>query len=140
MVDVFTKEKRSNIMSLVKGRDNRATEIRLIEIFRSEGLKGWRRRAVIFGSPDFVFTKARLAVFVDGCFWHACPIHGTVPDNNKMFWKSKLKRNKERDILVRRRLQIAGWHVVRIWQHELRNPKKVARRLNRLLDQYSMAA
>ena len=140
MVDVFTKEKRSNIMSLVKGRDNRATEIRLIEIFRSEGLKGWRRRAVIFGSPDFVFPKARLAVFVDGCFWHACPIHGTVPDNNKMLWKSKRKRNKERDILVRRRLQIAGWHVVRIWQHELRNPKKVARRLNRLLDQYSMAA
>ena len=70
--------------------------------------------------PDFVFLKARTAVFVDGCFWHGCPQHGTKPKNNAAFWQKKLTANKRRDALVTRTLKQAGWRVLRIWEHSLR--------------------
>jgi len=129
--DVFSSKKRSEIMSRVKGRGNLATEERLVQIFRQHGLIGWRRNSGIFGKPDFVFRAMRLAIFVDGCFWHSCPIHGSIPSTNRMFWLRKLKRNVERDKLVRKELRSLGWNVVRIWQHELRKPTKVVQRINR---------
>jgi DNA mismatch endonuclease (patch repair protein) len=134
MVDVFSRKKRSELMSLVKHRGNLATEIKLIEILKKERIKGWRRHPKIFGNPDFIFPKARVAVFVDGCFWHNCPIHGSIPDTNKVFWERKLKRNRERDRVVCRALKDNGWFVLRIWQHELKKPKNVAYRLTRSLD------
>ena len=85
MADVFTPLKRSEVMARVKSRGNRATEMRLIRIFRDFEIKGWRRRAKVFGNPDFIFRAARLAVFVDGCFWHGCPIHGSIPETNRRF-------------------------------------------------------
>lgn len=137
MVDMFSPKQRSEIMSMVKSRENKATELRLIRVFREFGIRGWRRRAKISGKPDFVFPTARLAVFVDGCFWHGCPIHGSLPVTNRMFWTRKLSRNKARDRVVRRTLKSSGWCVLRIWQHELREPDKVARRISKLLFQYS---
>lgn len=68
--------------------------------------------------PDVVFTRARTAVFVDGCFWHSCPQHGTLPKSNEDYWLPKLARNRERDEQADRMLADAGWHVVRIWEHE----------------------
>jgi DNA mismatch endonuclease, patch repair protein len=133
MADVFSREKRSAIMSSVRSHGNLATELRLITIFKSAGIQGWRRRVVLYGSPDFAFPKARLAVFVDGCFWHCCPVHGTVPTTNRAFWMRKLRRNQERDRLVRRQLEKLGWRVLRIWQHELRDPKRVLLRIRRAL-------
>jgi len=70
--------------------------------------------------PDFVFRKERLAVFVDGCFWHGCPQHGTQPKGNRAFWRKKLASNRARDLRVNRALRAAGWRVVRIWEHALR--------------------
>ena len=67
--------------------------------------------------PDIVFTRARLAVFVDGCFWHRCPIHGNLPRKNTDYWLPKLTRNVERDVATDRALHAAGWHVLRIWEH-----------------------
>lgn len=133
MADMFSTKQRSEIMSKVKSRGNHATELRLIGIFREFQIRGWRRRAVIFGNPDFIFPTARVAVFVDGCFWHCCPVHGSVPATNRVFWTRKLHRNKERDRLVRQTLRNSGWRVLRIWQHELREPEKVARRVSRSL-------
>jgi DNA mismatch endonuclease (patch repair protein) len=133
MADVFSSVMRSRIMARVKSRGNAATELRLIEILRAHNIKGWRRRALVFGSPDFIFLSARIAVFVDGCFWHGCPLHGSVPKSNRAFWEEKINRNRKRDRVVARRLRGAGWRVLRIWQHELRNPRKVASRINRLL-------
>ena len=127
-------------MSRVKGRENQATELRLMHVFRQFGIRGWRRRASIFGSPDFIFPTVQLAVFVDGCFWHGCPIHGSVPATNQIFWKRKLSRNKKRDKVVGQKLKNSGWRVLRIWQHELREPDKVARRVGRLLVRYSAKA
>jgi DNA mismatch endonuclease, patch repair protein len=67
--------------------------------------------------PDIVFTSRKVAVFVDGCFWHACPEHGTKPKNNEWYWSPKLRRNAERDQLNTAALTDAGWQVVRLWEH-----------------------
>ena len=106
-------------MSRVKSQGNRLTELRLIQIFRRNGIIGWRRRSNVYGAPDFVFSTVRLAVFVDGCFWHCCPIHSTRPTTNESFWNFKLARNRVRDRLVVRTLRRRGWRVLRLWQHEL---------------------
>jgi len=85
---------------------------------------------------DFVFPKLRLAVFVDGCFWHGCPLHETKPRNNAAFWRKKFAANKARDRLVTRTLRRAGWRVLRIWEHELarKREKRLVARLRRALD------
>jgi len=145
MPDVFTKAKRSKVMSQIRGRGNKDTELALIRVFRAQGITGWRRHIVIHGRaallrgpnitaaqqrrptnrravrvrPDFVFPKLRLAVFVDGCFWHCCPLHATRPRNNAPFWQKKLASNVARDKLVTRTLKRAGWRVLRLWEHEL---------------------
>ncbi|QGS27134.1 DNA mismatch endonuclease Vsr [Gordonia bronchialis] len=67
--------------------------------------------------PDIVFTKKRVAVFVDGCFWHLCPLHGQIPATNTDFWRRKLERNAERDLEQTRALEGSGWTVVRVWEH-----------------------
>jgi DNA mismatch endonuclease (patch repair protein) len=133
MSDVFTKAKRSEVMSRIRGRCNKATELALAEFFRVHKITGWRRNQKVFGKPDFIFSQRRLAVFVDGCFWHGCPKHGTQPKGNRSFWKKKLARNQARDRLVNRTLRKAGWRVLRIWQHELkrRNEKRLLSRIHR---------
>jgi len=67
---------------------------------------------------DFAFPRQRIAVFVDGCYWHSCPAHGTKPVKNTHYWTAKLRRNVERDVLVNRSLAKEGWRVLRIWEHE----------------------
>jgi DNA mismatch endonuclease, patch repair protein len=68
--------------------------------------------------PDIVFARHRVAVFVDGCFWHSCPEHGTHPKDPTGYWRAKLTRNQDRDTLVDEALQAEGWTVVRVWEHE----------------------
>lgn len=92
-------------------------------------LRGVRRRA------DLVFTTARVAVFVDGCFWHSCPIHGTMPKKNREFWKQKLATNQARDRDTDERLRKAGWEVVRVWEHE--DPDEGAERVAEVLRERS---
>lgn len=133
MPDIFTRAKRSQVMSRIRGRGNRDTELALASLFRREGITGWRRHRPVFGKPDFVFPRLRLAVFVDGCFWHACPIHATRPRNNAAFWRRKLAANQARDRKVNRTLRAAGWRVLRIWEHELtrKGERKLLARLHR---------
>jgi len=120
-------------MSRIRGSGNKETELKLIKIFGLHGVTGWRRKAPVFGKPDFVFPTLRLAVFVDGCFWHACPVHATQPKTNAEFWQTKIARNQARDKLVTRTLRRAGWRVLRIWEHELtrKHAKRLASRLRR---------
>jgi len=122
-------------MSRVRGRGNERTELALVSVLRRNGLSGWRRNQPLFGKPDFVFRKSRVAVFVDGCFWHYCPLHATQPATNRAFWRKKLARNKARDLLVNRTLRKAGWRVLRIWQHELTRKReaRLVRRIGRCL-------
>ncbi len=86
-------------------------------------------------TPDFVFPKLRVAVFVDGCFWHGCPHHATQPKNNAPFWRTKLAANQTRDRLVNRTLRARGWKVLRLWEHDLarKNERRLLQRIHRLL-------
>lgn len=133
--DIYTRAKRSQIMSCVRGSGNRATELRMIELFRKYGIHGWRRNVSLSGKPDFVFQMNRLALFIDGCFWHGCSKHGAIPSNNRNFWKGKLTQNKVRDRITNRSLRSRGWQVLRIWQHELakRSEHVVIRRVRAAL-------
>lgn len=116
MVDVFTKAKRSAVMSLIRSRGNRDTELRTIALLRAHGITGWRRGTPLTGKPDFVFPGEKVVVFVDGCFWHGCPRHGRVPSSRMEYWAPKLARNAQRDRVVTRTLRASGWTVLRIWE------------------------
>lgn len=135
MPDVLSKQQRSFCMSRIRGKGNKETELAIISLFRTCGIKGWRRYRPVFGKPDFVFPNIRLAIFVDGCFWHGCPTHGNLPVSNRQFWENKLEGNKRRDRKVNRTLRESGWKVIRIWAHELAptNRTKLAQRINSAL-------
>ena len=134
MQDIFAPAMRSEIMSRIQGRGNKDTELALIKVFRAMHITGWRRHQPVFGKPDFIFHRQKFAVFVDGCFWHGCPLHATSPKTNADFWKRKLKANKDRDRLVNRTLRNQGWKVLRIWEHELvrKNEQKLLLKLRHL--------
>ncbi|RSZ65433.1 very short patch repair endonuclease [Corynebacterium hylobatis] len=76
------------------------------------------------GTPDIAFTRAKIAVFIDGCFWHACPLHGTMPFNNREWWKAKLLRNQERDREKDAALEALGWLPLHYWEHD--DPEEIA--------------
>ena len=130
MADVYTRAERSALMAKVRGRGNLTTEQALAKLLRTQGWSGWRRQQVVRGRtavggrfqvrPDFVFAARRLTIFVDGCFWHGCPLHGTRPQGNAAFWRAKFRRNRARDRWDARRLRREGWQVLRLWEHELR--------------------
>ncbi len=121
MTDTFTRMERSRIMRSVKQRGNKSTELRLIQVFRSNAITGWRRGYPLFGKPDFVFLKKRMAIFVDGCFWHGHDCRNTVPKDNAEYWGRKIQRNRERDRLVTKELSQKNWQVMRIWECELKS-------------------
>ncbi len=113
-------------MSRIRGRGNKETELALAKFFRVAGITGWRRHQNLFGRPDFTFRRQRVVIFVDGCFWHGCPRHSNMPANNREFWEKKLSGNKTRDRLVSRTLRKDGWHVLRIWEHDLRRGQQLS--------------
>ena len=121
MPDVFSIEKRSAVMSRIRSKGNRDTELRMIKLFRKHRICGWRRNRRLFGRPDFVFPKHRLVIFVDGCFWHGCPkrTHSRLPNTRVEYWGPKLRRNKARDLLVTKTLRDVGWTVLRFWECDL---------------------
>lgn len=139
MADVFDAQKRSAVMSNIRGRGNKSTEQALIALLRKAHITGWRRHielrprpsSIDVGHvqltkshrvkvrPDFVFQKHKTAIFLDGCFWHGCPLHFKRPQQNAEFWEKKLADNAHRDAVQTRALEAAGWTVVRIWEHEL---------------------
>ena|ERR1051326_3780877 len=133
MSDVFVKAKRSQVMAAIRSKGNRDTELTLAAILRKAGLKGWRRHLPVPGNPDFVFWKRRVAIFVDGCFWHCCPEHGRNPGSNRSYWVPKLRRNRQRDLETSRRLRKLGWRVLRLWEHDLHDHVQVAERIRRAL-------
>ncbi len=104
-------------MSRIKSRDTKP-ELALRRALFAKGLR-YRTRMPLPGRPDIIFTKAKLAVFVDGCFWHGCPAHGTLPKSNKEYWTAKLARNRARDAEATAALEESGWCVLRYWTHEI---------------------
>lgn len=136
MADIWSKEKRSEVMAAIRSSGNQSTELRMATLFRSSGVRGWRRHQPMHGTPDFLFRKQRLAVFVDGCFWHGCPKCFRPPASRTQYWVSKIESNKRRDRRVARKLRAEGWSVIRVWECDLRaNPEGVVVRVRRKLEE-----
>lgn len=127
---------RSQLMSRIRSRNNKKTELALRRVLQAHALSGWRRHQRLPGRPDFVFRVEKLAVFVDGCFWHGCPQHYRPPTTRRTFWRTKVEQNRTRDRRVSRELRKIGWKVLRLWECELTPGKaaQAARRIRRLLD------
>lgn len=116
MADVFDKETRSRVMSRIR-RDKTKPELMLKERLRGTYL---RYQPKMEGKPDFASSKRKLAVFVDGCFWHKCPKCFKEPESNTDYWVPKIEKNVERDKTVTERLKRKGWIVLRFWEHQVK--------------------
>ena len=114
-------------MAQVKPSGNKSTEMNLRAVLRENGITGWRRNYKLFGKPDFVFLEKRVAVFVDGCFWHGHPQKCRIPETNRQYWEMKILRNMKRDHLVTSTLRKKGWKVVRVWESSIKKPVTIAR-------------
>lgn len=117
---------RGQLMARVRGVGNQTTEQRLVVLLRSTGLTGWRRHLLLPGKPDFVWPKAKVAVFVDGCFWHGHDCGKNVtPKTNAKAWREKIQRNQARDRRVDRALRRDDWSVLHLWECTLtRTPER----------------
>ena len=131
MSDVFRKEERSEIMRAVKSRNTKSTEQTLLKLFVENGITGWRRGYDVKGHPDFVFLKKRVAIFVDGCFWHGHDCRNTRPSDNAEYWQKKRERNIQHDKEVTAAFEKRGWTVLRIWECELKK-KNQAKTIERV--------
>ncbi|MBD3240705.1 MAG: DNA mismatch endonuclease Vsr [Chitinivibrionales bacterium] len=119
---VGTKPAHRRIMKGVRGKGNRTTESRMRGALAKAGMKGWSMNvAVLPGKPDFYFSSRRIAVFVDGCFWHGCPRCGHIPQTNSAFWREKIERNRKRDRTAASKLRGMGIRVLRFWEHQIRD-------------------
>ena len=135
MPDKFDKKTRSAIMSNIRHK-NTSLEVNFRKLLREKGLRGYRIHCKLPGKPDVVFTKKKLAIFIDGCFWHKCPKCYAPPKSNKRYWLPKIEKNAERDKKNARKLRRNGFKVIRIWEHEaLRNPERPIRKIIKYLDE-----
>lgn len=124
---------RSEIMRRVKQR-NTPAELALRTALFHRGFRYRVHRRIEGGTVDVAFLSAKVAVFVDGCFWHGCPLHATFPKSNQAYWLPKLAENKERDLRQTEKLSAAGWFVIRVWEHECRPPEpKIVHRIGRVV-------
>ena len=132
MADIFDDSTRSGIMRNVKSAGNKSTELRLIAFFMVNGIHGWRRNYKVKGHPDFVFPEKRIAVFVDGCFWHGHECRNITPSDNAEYWRKKREKNIKHDKEVTNAFEIRGWTVIRIWECELqkKNREKLEEKLS----------
>lgn len=121
MTDNLSPEDRKKTMRAVKGKRT-TLERRLRAMLAGMGLRGWRLNYDAgIGKPDAAFVEEKVAIFVDGCFWHGCPVcNRPMPVANQEYWERKIGRNVERDRRYDAELKAAGWRVVRIWGHELK--------------------
>lgn len=126
MADVFDSKKRSDIMSKVRSNNNKSTELALIKFFKENNITGWKRNYPVKGHPDFVFLDKKIAVFVDGCFWHGHDCRNTRPSDNAEYWQKKRERNIKHDKEVTAMFENRGWTVIRIWECELKNKNRSA--------------
>jgi DNA mismatch endonuclease (patch repair protein) len=119
--DPLNPNQRSAQMAKVRGKKNRSTEMRVAAYLIRRGVRGWTRHAAdVLGRPDFYFVNERVALFVDGCFWHGCRYCcRNVPHSRRDFWSEKIESNRRRDRRIERLLRSQGYAVVRIWEHSL---------------------
>lgn len=129
MVDIFTKKKRSEVMSKVKNKGSKIENI-FAKALWNEGFRYRRNSTQYFGKPDFILKKYKTVIFIDSCFWHGCKKHKSLPVTNKKFWRDKIKWNKQRDKEVNRYYKKQNWKIFRVWEHDL--PRSIAAIINQI--------
>lgn len=133
VVDRFTPEVRSRVMSRVRGKHT-GPELKIRRLLHAEGYRYRLHPRTVPGRPDLAFMAQRVALFIDGCFWHGCPHHYTRPSSNVAFWDRKLESNLLRRTGVLRELRQRDWRAVQVWECQLhRRPASVMRRIRRAL-------
>jgi len=129
MADNVSKEKRSKIMSNIRGK-NTKPEITIRKLLWAQGIRYRIHSRKIFGTPDISIKKKKLAVFVDGCFWHGCKKCYKEPKTNTEFWRKKLAYNKQRRTKVKRELRKKGWIALEFWEHRVKTePQKIMKEI-----------
>jgi DNA mismatch endonuclease (patch repair protein) len=124
-MDHISQEARSANMAAIRSEGNLSTEIAMAKLLWAAGLRGYRKHWPVPGKPDFAWPKRRVALFVDGCFWHGCPCK-TIPATNAKFWRAKIGRNQERDRQVDQDLRRLGWKVIRVWECKMESRKTLS--------------
>ncbi|WP_321508168.1 very short patch repair endonuclease [uncultured Methanoregula sp.] len=119
MVDVLTPDQRAYNMSRIRGK-NTGPEIKFRKLLWSAGIKGYRIHYSLLGKPDIVFIKKKIVIFIDGCFWHKCPVCFKEPETRTEFWMKKIQSNIDRDKKINAQLEKDGWTVIRVWEHEIK--------------------
>ena len=130
-MDKITKEQRSRNMAAIRSKGNQTTEVAFSKLLQINKITGWRRHSRrLFGTPDFIFPRSKVAIFIDGCFWHGCPKCKTNPKTNAKYWKTKIANNQKRDREVKKQLVREDWKVLRFWEHEIKeNPNRIIRKI-----------
>lgn len=135
MADIFSKEKRHEIMSHIKSDDTKP-ELKVRKYLFAQGFRYRKNDRRYPGRPDIVLPKYRTVVFVNGCFWHGhegCKLYST-PKSNSEFWKAKIERNQTRDIGNRAELEKLGWRVLTVWECEVSTKEKFEERMETLVE------
>ena len=134
MTDVFTREKRSQVMARVKGKDT-TPELAVRRLLTRLGLRYRLHRKDLPGKPDVVMAGRKTVVCVHGCFWHGhdCARGARMPKANNAYWRAKIARNRDRDERARQALADAGWKTITVWECELKDEAKLEKRLKRAL-------
>lgn len=139
MTDVLTPDQRKYNMSKIKGK-NTSPEIIIRKLLYSKGIRGYRIHYPLTGKPDIVFIKKRLVVFIDGCYWHKCPVCFTIPQTRTEFWLEKINKNVARDNKINSQLANEGWQVLRFWEHDVRkNPEKIVETIKSQINESTSA-
>lgn len=125
MADIFSKKKRSEIMSKVKSKDTKI-EIEFRKAIWKAGFRYRKNPSGYFGKPDLISKKNKTIIFIDSCFWHGCKKHCRLPSTRKNYWLPKIERNKQRDKEVNRHYKKLGWKIIRVWEHDLKKINKSA--------------
>ena len=129
-MDTFSKQKRSKIMTAIRSKHT-TPELAVRKALRAKGT-AYRLH---YGKEkiDIAIPQKKVAIFVDGCFWHQCPYHSHLPKSNRGYWLPKLRKNKERAKKKDERLRAAGWKIVHIWEHDTAEQGKVVQKVGKLL-------
>ena len=117
-MDKITTEQRSVVMSRIKSKSHLEDTV-AHELFK-RGLRYRRNNRKLVGTPDISIQKYKVVIFIDSCFWHSCPLHGNRPKSNVEFWNKKLDRNIEKATEVNAYYKEHGWHIMRVWEHDLK--------------------
>ena len=117
-MDRITPEQRSKVMSSIRAKSH--LEDKVAHELHKRGLRYRRNNQKLLGTPDISIQRYKVVVFIDSCFWHSCPLHGNRPKTNTEYWEKKLDRNIEKAKEVNAYYEAHGWHIMRVWEHELK--------------------